>query len=109
MVEHDGRALYVTVMSQNDPSALPGVETARVDGPGQRRVVAENQVAFGDAMISDTKESGAGCGPLLEPRDRWFLADVSVPGGTALERFDALRGRARRQSSLAAMKSRTAR
>jgi dipeptidyl aminopeptidase/acylaminoacyl peptidase len=91
---HDGRTLYVTVMSRNDPSALPGIDAARLAGAGERRVVAENQVAFGDAMLSDTKEGGAGCGPLLEPHDRWFLAGVSVPGGTALERFDAVTGHA---------------
>jgi len=91
---HDNRSLFVTVTSQNDPAALPGIDAARVDVRGERQIVAENTVAFGDFLLSDTKETGAGCGPLLEPHDRWFVADVSVPGGTALERFDAVTGRA---------------
>lgn len=91
---HDSRGLYVTVVSRNDPSATPGIDAARVDGRGERRVVAENTVVLGDALLSDTKEGGAGCGLLLEPHDRWLVADVSVPGGTALRRFDTATGRA---------------
>jgi dipeptidyl aminopeptidase/acylaminoacyl peptidase len=91
---HDSRALFVGVVSRNDPSALPGVDRVALDGSGERRVVPENTTAFGDTLLTDTKEAGAGCGPLLAPHDGWFLADVSVPGGTALQRIDAASGRA---------------
>ena len=91
---HDSRALYVSVGSQPDPAGLSGVDVVRVDGGGERAVVPENRVAFGDALLSDTKEGGAGCGPLLDPHERWFVADVSVPGATALQRFDVATGRA---------------
>ena len=90
---HDSRALLVGVVSSNDPSGLPGVDRAERDGSGERRIVPENTVAFGDALLSDTKEGGAGCGPLLEPHDRWFVSDASLPGGTALQRIDVQTGR----------------
>ena len=91
---HDSRSLYVTVGSGPDPAALPGIDVVRVDG-SERAAVRENTVAIGDAMLSDQRESGAGCGPLLEPHDGWFVADVSVPGATALRRFDTATGEAR--------------
>ena len=89
----DSRSLYVAVASQPDPAELFGVDLVRIGG-GERRIVPENTVAFGDAMLTDTKEGGAGCGPLLARDGSWFLADVSVPGGTALRRYDVATGRA---------------
>lgn len=91
---HDSRHLYLTIASQPDPAGLPGIVEQNVHGAGERPVVPENVVAFGDAVLTDMRESGAGCGPLLDPHDRWFIADVSVPGATRLERFDAASGRA---------------
>jgi dipeptidyl aminopeptidase/acylaminoacyl peptidase len=91
---HDSQSVYITVQSQADPAEMTGIDIARVAGANERVVVPENTVQFGDAMLTDTKEGGAGCGPLLEPHDRWFLADVTVPGATALQRFDAATGRA---------------
>jgi dipeptidyl aminopeptidase/acylaminoacyl peptidase len=88
----DSRSLYVTVTSQPDPAALAGIDVMRIGG-GERAVVPENSVAFGDSLLTDTKEGGAGCGPILDPHDRWFIADVSVPGATALRRFDTATGR----------------
>ncbi|MBV8582174.1 MAG: S9 family peptidase [Candidatus Eremiobacteraeota bacterium] len=90
---HDGSALFLTVGSEPDPAGLPGIDRAPLAG-GERRIVPENTQAFGDAMLTDTKEGGAGCGPLLEPHDRWFVADVTVAGATVLRRFDAATGRA---------------
>ena len=91
---HDSRSLYVTVGSRPDPAAFTGIDAVRADGGGERVVVPQNTVAFGDYVLTDMREGGAGCGPLLEPRDRWFLADVSVPGATVLRRFDTASGRA---------------
>jgi dipeptidyl aminopeptidase/acylaminoacyl peptidase len=89
----DSRSLYVAFASQPDPATLPGVDVTRI-GRGERTIVPENTVAFGDALLTDTKEGGAGCGPLLDRHGRWFLADVSIPGATALRRFDVATGRA---------------
>lgn len=91
---HDSRHLYLAVTSQPDPAALPGIVEQGVTATNERGVVAEKRVVFGDAVLTDMREAGAGCGPLLDPRDRWFLADVSVPGATQLVRFDATTGRA---------------
>ena len=91
---HDSRALYLTVGSQPDPAQLSGIDAVRADGGGERAVVPENAVTLGNYVLTDQREAGAGCGPLLEPHDRWFLADVSVPGATVLQRFDAATGRA---------------
>ena len=90
---HDSRSLFVSVGSNDDPAALGGLDIAALAG-GERSVVAENRVLFGDAILTDMREDGAGCGPLPAPGDRSFVADVSVPGATMLERFDAGSGRA---------------
>ena len=90
---HDSRTLLVAVQSRFDPAEMNGIDALALTGR-ERRVVAENAVQFGDQFLTDTREAGAGCGPLLEPHDRWFLADVSVPGATALQRFDVATGKA---------------
>ncbi|MBV8353764.1 MAG: PD40 domain-containing protein, partial [Candidatus Eremiobacteraeota bacterium] len=90
---HDGARLWFQTSSTHDGAALPGVASVRRDGSDERQVVAENEVAFRDAVLADMKEDGRGCGPLLDPLDRWFVADVSVRGGTALARFDATTGK----------------
>ncbi|HEY0614810.1 MAG TPA: S9 family peptidase [Candidatus Elarobacter sp.] len=91
---HDSRSLYVTVTSRNDPAGLSGIDVVPAGGGASRRIVRENAVAFGDSVLTDQRETGAGCGPLPEPHDRWFLSDVSVPGATAVRRFDAASGAA---------------
>ena len=90
---HDSRSLYVTISSRPDPASLPGIDAVRIGG-GERAILRENVVPVGDAMLTDTKEGGAGCGLLAEPHDRWILADVTVAGATALRRFDVATGRA---------------
>ncbi len=88
----DSRSLYVAISSHADPAGMPGIDLARITG-GERNVVPENRVLFGDAVLTDMREDGLGCGPLVEPGDAGFVADVSVPGATALERFDTKTGR----------------
>jgi dipeptidyl aminopeptidase/acylaminoacyl peptidase len=90
---HDSRSLYITVASRPDPAAFTGLDVVGVGG-GERTIVPENTVVLGDAMLTDTKEGGAGCGALPEPHDRWLLYDVTVQGATVLRRFDTTRGRA---------------
>jgi dipeptidyl aminopeptidase/acylaminoacyl peptidase len=92
VIARDRSGIYYTVASHADPAGLPGV--ARLDGSGEHVIVPENTVALGNFVLTDQREAGAGCGPLLEPHGRWFLAEVSVPGATVLQRFDTTTGRA---------------
>lgn len=87
-----GNKLWYFVASESDPAGLPGLASASFDGSGEHVVVAENTTAFGDAMLSDTKEGGAGCGPIFGPGQRWFIADVSTLGSMTIEKFDAQSG-----------------
>ncbi|MDQ2817252.1 MAG: S9 family peptidase [Candidatus Eremiobacteraeota bacterium] len=92
----DGGSLWYFVASEPDPAGYPGVAQARADGSGERVIVRENTIAFGDAILTDMREGGEGCGPLLEPRGRWFIAEASSPGATTLLKIDALTGSATR-------------
>jgi dipeptidyl aminopeptidase/acylaminoacyl peptidase len=91
---HDARSMYLSVTSEPDPAGFSGIDVMRFPSGDERVVVPENTVAFGDYVLTDQREGGAGCGPLLEPHDRWFFADVSVPGATEIRRFDVATGRA---------------
>lgn len=91
---HDGTGLYYAKTVHHDPSGYPALAYTALDGTAQREVMPENTVAWGDAVITDTKEGGAGCGPLFDPHDRWFVAVVSTPGGSALVKYDAQSGKA---------------
>jgi dipeptidyl aminopeptidase/acylaminoacyl peptidase len=91
---HDGRGIYYAKSSTHDPAGYPSLAYSRVDGSGQRDVVPADTLAWGDAVITDTTEGGAGCGPLFEPADRWYVAVVSKPGATALMKYDARTGKA---------------
>ncbi len=42
---------------------------------------------IGDGVINDTKEGGAGCAQLT-PDDRALIADISIPGGTRIDRME---------------------
>ena len=84
----DSHSVYVEISSHADPAGMPGIDIARVSG-GERNVVPENRVLFGDAVLTDMREAGLGCGPLALPNGATFIALVSLPGATALERFDA--------------------
>jgi dipeptidyl aminopeptidase/acylaminoacyl peptidase len=90
----DGSTIWYADATSPDPAGYPALARASLDGSSRATVVPENKYAFGDAILTDTKEGGAGCGPLLDPKARWFIADVSTPGGTALMKFDAQTGAA---------------
>ena len=90
----DGSSIWYFDSTSADPAGYPAIARANLDGSGRRTLIAENRYAFGDAVLTDTKEGGAGCGPLFGPQSRWFIADVSTPGGTALMKFDAQTGSA---------------
>jgi dipeptidyl aminopeptidase/acylaminoacyl peptidase len=89
---HDGAGLYYAKLENHDPAAYPAIAYTAVDGSAQRELVPPDTLAFGDAVITDTTEGGAGCGPLLEPSDKWYLAIVSRPGASALVKLDARTG-----------------
>ncbi|MBC5807707.1 MAG: hypothetical protein DLM53_07890 [Candidatus Eremiobacter antarcticus] len=89
----DGKRLWFFGASEPDPAGYAALVNADVGGHDERIVVPENTVAFGDAVLTDVKEGGDGCGPLFAPAEKWFIADVSVPGGTSIEKFDAQSGK----------------
>jgi dipeptidyl aminopeptidase/acylaminoacyl peptidase len=89
---HKGNRLWYSIASEPDPAGLTGLVSANLDGSDERIVVRENSVAIGDAFLTDTKEGGNGCGPLFAPGEHWFIADVSVPGATEIQKFDAQTG-----------------
>lgn len=91
----DGKRLWYFAATHPDPATYPLLASADPDGANSRVVIGENLFALGDAVLTDTREGGAGCGPTFDAHDKWFLADVSVPGGTALMRFDAATGAAK--------------
>ncbi len=91
---HDGASLWYAAAKTPDPAGYPSIMHSTLDGSASRLLVPEDTYAFGDAILTDTKEGGAGCGPLLGPGDRWFIADVSTPGAAVLMRFDAQTGAA---------------
>ncbi|MBC5824439.1 MAG: S9 family peptidase [Candidatus Eremiobacteraeota bacterium] len=88
----DGRQLWYFVASEPDPAGYPGVAHANSNGTDERVVVAENTVAFGDAILSDMREGGEGCGPLFEPSGRRFFAETSTPGATSIVRINTATG-----------------
>lgn len=89
-----GSRLWYFVASEPDPAGLPGLANANLDGSGEQVLIQENALAIGDAVLTDTKEGGNGCGPLFGSDQRWFIADVSLPGATSIEKFDAQSGAA---------------
>ena len=78
-----------------DPAEQQGIGVIAAAGGATRVVVPINRYTAGDAMLSDTKEGGVGCGPLAAPDDRSVLNLISVPGATALMRFDVSTGAAK--------------
>ncbi len=89
---HDGAGLYYGQVLTHDPAAYPALRYVRADGTGDHELMPADTTAFGDAVLTDMDEGGAGCGPLLEPHDRWYLAVVSVPGASALVKYDTRNG-----------------
>ena len=89
---HDGKGLYYAQVLTHDPAAYPALRYTALDGSQDREIVPPDTIAFGDAILTDMTEGGAGCGPLLEPQDRWYLAVVSQPGTSALMKYDARNG-----------------
>ncbi len=90
----DGKRLWYFAASEPDPSGYAALVSAGLDGRDGRLVFPENTVAFGDAVLTDVKEGGSGCGPSFAPGEGWFIADVSVPGGTSIQKFDSESGKA---------------
>ena len=85
----DGKRLWFTTVTARDEATLPGLASANADGSDERQVIPENEVVLGDVVIGDLKEVKNGC---ILVADRWLVADVSVPGATALVKIDAATG-----------------
>jgi dipeptidyl aminopeptidase/acylaminoacyl peptidase len=90
----DGSGLYYYQSVDHDQAAYPAVAFTSLTGTVQRVLIPKDTVAWGDAVITDTTEGGGGCGLLFEPGGRWFVADVSTPGASELERYDVQTGTA---------------
>lgn len=75
-----------------DPAEQQGIGVIAAAGGSTRVVVPINRFTIGDAVLSDTKEGGPGCGPLAAPDDRSVLSVISVHGATSLVRFDLATG-----------------
>ena len=89
---HDSKGIYYFKQVTHDPGGYPSLAFTAVDGSAQRDVVPADTLAWGDAVITDMEEGGAGCGPVFDPSDRWYLAIVSQPGASALVKYDARTG-----------------
>ena len=92
----DGARMLYHFDDARDPAGYAGVGVADVRGTDERVVVPPNTVAWGDAVLADTRESGAGCGPIVTADGRSFVELASVPGATALSRYDVASGAATR-------------
>jgi len=88
----DGKGIYYFKQVTHDPSGYPSLDFAALDGSAQREIVPSDTLAWGDAVITDMDEGGAGCGPLFGPGDNWYLAVVSRPGASAIVKYDARTG-----------------
>jgi dipeptidyl aminopeptidase/acylaminoacyl peptidase len=88
----DGKRVVYSFIGRHDSSGTPGLASADLDGTHDVQAVGDDTVAFGDAVISDTKEGGEGCG-VLEPDDRTYVGLISVPGGSEIDAFDLATGR----------------
>ncbi|HEY7992696.1 MAG TPA: S9 family peptidase [Candidatus Eremiobacteraceae bacterium] len=90
----DGKGIYYFKQVTHDPAGYASLDYTSLDATAQRELVPPDTLAWGDAVITDMTEGGAGCGPLLGPGDRWYLAIVSRPGASALVKYDARTGAA---------------
>ena len=88
---HDGKRVVYSYVDAHDNGGTPGIGSVDLDGTHDATAIPQNTFAFGDAVISDTKEGGSGCG-VLQADDRTYVALVSVPGGTEIDAFDLLSG-----------------
>lgn len=75
-----------------DPAEYPALVSSRIDGTQLNRLVPKNVYAWGDAVITDTKEGGGLCGPWFAPDDKHFVLNVNGPGYSKLVKVDATDG-----------------
>ena len=89
---HDGKRIVFDFIDAHDDGGYPGLASADPSGANETTAIAQNTVAFGDAIISDTKEGGSGCG-ILAPDDRSYIGLISVPGASEIDAFDLATGK----------------
>ena len=87
-----GGALWWLKGGVMDPAEYPALVTSAADGSNLRQVVAKNTNAWGDAMLTDTKEGGGFCGPWFDPHDRFLVIGLSGPGFANVARLDTATG-----------------
>jgi len=92
---HDGKGLIYQYISRHDSAGRPALASVNADGTGDRTIVPENTLDFGDSILTDMKEGGAGCGVLTNPvtdPGSSFLTVVSSQGSSAVARIDLATG-----------------
>ncbi|MBV8727127.1 MAG: S9 family peptidase, partial [Candidatus Eremiobacteraeota bacterium] len=76
----------------SDPAEYAGLVSSRPDGSDLRLLIPKNTIAWGDAVITDTKEGGGLCGPWFAPNDRFFVMNINGPGYSKIIKFDPSSG-----------------
>ena len=89
---HDGKRVVFDYIDAHDDGGYPALASVDPSGANETTAVKQDTVAFGDAIISDTKEGGNGCG-VLAPDDRSYIGLVSVPGASEIDDFDLASGK----------------
>lgn len=85
---HRNDRLWYFASGVQDPAEYPALISARLDGSAKRELIGKNKLAWGDVVITDTKEPGGLCGPLFDPLDRFMVLDVNGPGYSKLVKID---------------------
>jgi len=75
-----------------DPAQYPALVSSRADGSQRRQLIGKNTYAWGDAVITDTKEGGGLCGPWFAPDDKSFILNLNGPGYSKLVKVDSSHG-----------------
>ncbi len=75
-----------------DPAEFPMLVRSQPNGTGRAVVIGKNVHDFGDAVLADMGEPGGFCGPYFAPNDAFAIADLNVPGYSAIVRVDPRSG-----------------
>ncbi len=89
---HTSQRLWYFTGGVDDPAQYPAIVSSNPDGSDVRQLIPKNTYAWGDAVITDTKEGGGLCGPWFAPNDRFFITNVSAPGYSKLVKVDTSSG-----------------
>ncbi|MBV9148852.1 MAG: PD40 domain-containing protein, partial [Candidatus Eremiobacteraeota bacterium] len=89
---HKSDRLWYFSGGVSDPAEYPALVSSLADGSQLRQLIPKNTVAWGDAVITDTKEGGGLCGPWFAPNDRFFVMNINGPGYSKIVKVDPTTG-----------------